>query len=181
MQGTAAVVGAAALAAVRSRGGGRLRDQRIVIYGAGTAGIGIADLLLDMMKAEGATDAEAHAAVWGLGSRGLLSETLGDKMRDFQRPYARPKAETAKWRLDSPGRVMLPDVIRNVQPTILIGTSGQPGAFTQAIVQEMASHVDRPIIMPLSNPTALVEALPSDLLAWTDGRALIATGSPFRP
>ena len=180
VQGTAAVVAAAALAAVKSQGG-RLADQRIVIHGAGTAGVGIADLLRDMMISEGATEADARAAIWGLGSRGLLSENLGDKLRNFQKPYARPAAETAGWTLDRPGRIELADVVRNVRPTILIGTSGQPGAFTEAIVRDMAAHVARPIIMPLSNPTALIEALPSDILAWTEGRALIATGSPFEP
>ena len=180
VQGTAAVVGAAALAAVRSQSG-RLRDQRVVISGAGTAGVGIADLLLDMMVAEGATPDEARANFWGLGSRGLLTDALGDRMRPFQKPYARTAAEVEGWKLDRPGRIGLADVVRNVHPTILIGTSGQAGAFTEAIVRDMASHVDRPIIMPLSNPTALIEALPADLLGWTDGRALLATGSPFKP
>ncbi|MFZ1411950.1 MAG: NAD-dependent malic enzyme [Micropruina sp.] len=180
VQGTAAVVGAAALAAVRAKGG-RLRDQRIVIHGAGTAGIGIADLLCELMKSEGATDAEAKAAVWGLNSRGLLTSALGSAMRDFQQPYARAAEETAEWIVDQPGRIELADVVRNVRPTLLIGTSAQPGCFTQEIVTEMAAHVAQPIIMPLSNPTALVEATPADLLAWTEGRALIATGSPFKP
>ncbi len=180
VQGTAAVVAAAALAAVRCQGG-RLRDQRIVISGAGTAGVGIADLMRELMVAEGASDAEARAQFWGLGSRGLLTEELGDRMRDFQRAYSRPAGETSGWVLDRPGRVGLADVVRNVRPTILIGTSGQPGSFTEAIVRDMAGHVERPIIMPLSNPTSLVEAYPADLLAWTEGRALIATGSPFGP
>ena len=133
----------------------------------------------DMMISEGATPQEATAAFWGLGSRGLLTTALGDKIRPFQRPYARQASETDTWTLDVDGRIGLADVIRNVRPTILIGTSGQPGAFTEQIVREMATHVDRPVIMPLSNPTSLVEATPGDLLAWTDGRALIATGSPF--
>jgi malate dehydrogenase (oxaloacetate-decarboxylating) len=178
VQGTAAVVGAAALAAVKACGG-RLVDQRIVIHGAGTAGVGVADLLRDMMISEGATPEQATAAFWGLGSRGLLTTALGDRIRPFQRPYARPAAETADWVLDVPGRIGLADVVRNVHPTILIGTSGQPRTFTEPIVREMAAHVARPVIMPLSNPTALVEATPADLLTWTDGQALIATGSPF--
>ena len=180
VHGTAAVVAAAALAAVRSQGQ-RLRDQRIVIHGAGTAGVGVADLLRDMMIHEGATPEHATAAFWGLGSRGLLSAALGDKIRPFQRPYARPATETDTWAIDTGGHIGLADVIRNVRPTIMIGTSGQPGAFTEPIVREMATHVDHPVIMPLSNPTALVEATPADLIAWTDGRALIATGSPFPP
>lgn len=179
VQGTAAVVGAAALAAVRSQGG-RLRDQRIVISGAGTAGVGIADLLMDMMVAEGASATEARSRFWGLSSKGLLTDALSS-VRPFQQPYARAASETADWLLDSPGRIGLADVVRNVEPTILIGTSGQPGTFTEEIVRAMAFHVERPIIMPLSNPTALIEALPHDLLVWTEGRALIATGSPFDP
>ena len=180
VQGTAAVVGAAALAAVRSQGG-RLRDQRIVISGAGTAGVGIANLMLDMMVAEGATLEEARSRFWGLGSRGLITEQLGDRLRPFQRPYARAASDSADWQLDRPGRIGLADVVRNVRPTILIGTSGQPDTFTEEIVRDMAAHVDRPIIMPLSNPTSLIEAHPRDLLIWTEGRALIATGSPFEP
>jgi len=180
VQGTAAVVAAAALSAVTSLGG-RLRDQRIVVHGAGTAGVGIADLLVDLMVADGASLEDARASVWGLGSRGLLRAELGDQMRGFQRPYARPAGETDAWMLDQPGRVGLADVVRNVRPTILIGTSGQPGSFTEAIVRDMASGADRPIIMPLSNPTVLCEATPADLLTWTEGRALIATGSPFQP
>jgi malate dehydrogenase (oxaloacetate-decarboxylating) len=178
VQGTAAVVGAAALAAVKACGG-RLVDQRIVIHGAGTAGIGIADLLRDMMIQEGATPEQATAAFWGLGSRGLLTSALGERIRPFQRPYARAAAETDDWVLDEPGRIGLADVVRNVHPTILIGTSGQPRTFTEPIVREMATHVSRPVIMPLSNPTSLAEATPADLIAWTAGKALIATGSPF--
>ena len=180
VQGTAAVVAAAALSAVRSQGQ-RLRDQRIVIHGAGTAGVGIADLLVDMMVAEGADADEARRSFWGLGSRGLLVESLGDRMRPFQVPYARTNADVADWHLQRQGRIDLADVVANVHPTILIGTSGQPGSFREDIVRDMAAHVERPIVMPLSNPTSLIEATPADLLAWTDGRALIATGSPFDP
>ncbi len=180
IQGTAAVVAAAALAAVRTRGE-QLRDQRIVIHGAGTAGVGVADLLRAMMIEEGATDAEARATFWGLGSRGLLTTALGERMRPFQVPYARPAEETADWKASRTGVIGLAEVVRRVHPTILIGTSGQPASFTQAIVTDMAAHTDRPVIFPLSNPTELAEATPADLLAWTDGRALIATGSPFAP
>lgn len=178
IQGTAAVVVAAALSAIRTSGT-RLADQRIVVHGAGTAGIGIASLLVDVMVSEGMGREMAMTRFWGLGSRGLLRE--GGRMRDFQRPFARPANELIDWTLDTPSRFELADVVRNVQPTILIGTSGQSGAFTRGVVTEMATHVHRPVIMPLSNPTSLCEALPSDLLEWTSGRALIATGSPFAP
>lgn len=179
VQGTAAVVSAAALAAIKGLGE-RLRDQRIVIYGAGTAGIGIADLFRDMMLDEGLSDAEAHNTFWCLNSRGLILEDSAG-VRDFQRPYARRPDEVAGWELDDHGRVSLADVVRNVRPTILIGTSGQPGTFTEPMIRGLAGHVRRPIILPLSNPTTLAEATPADLLEWTDGAALIATGSPFDP
>lgn len=178
IQGTAGVVVAAVLSAVRTSHT-RLADQRIVIHGAGTAGIGIADLLVDAMMAEGLTRDEAMQRFWGLSSRGLLIE--GGRLRDFQVPFARPADEVANWRLASPGQYSLADVVHNVQPTILIGTSAQGGAFTEQMVRGMAAHCERPIIMPLSNPTARAEATPADLLEWTDGRALIATGSPFDP
>lgn len=178
IQGTAAVVVAAALSAVQAAGS-RLADQRIVIHGAGSAGIGIADLMVDVMVRQGLSLDAARSRFWGLGSRGCLRE--GVSAREFQEPYLRPAAELAEWQLDAPGRYELADVVRNVRPTMLIGTSAQPGSFTEAIIREMASHVDRPIIMPLSNPTVLAEALPADVIEWTNGRALIATGSPFSP
>ena len=180
VQGTAAVVGAAALAGVRAKGE-KLSAQRVVIHGAGTAGIGIADLLVDLMVAEGLTPEQARQRFWVTASRGLVTDAPGAKARDFQRPYGRAHGEVEHWTLDEPGHIGLADVVRNVHPTILIGTSAQPGSFTQEIVTDMASHTERPIIMPLSNPTSLVEATPAHLLEWTSGRALIATGSPFDP
>ncbi len=181
IQGTAAVALAAVLAGVDVTGM-RLRDHRIVVYGGGTAGVGIADLLRDTLIRAGLTPEEAQAQFFGLGSRGLF---VDDQvlLRDFQRPYARTRAEVDGWEVTGgpSGGIGLADVVRNVRPTILIGTSTVAGAFTREIVTEMARHVDRPIIMPLSNPTSHAEALPADLIAWTDGRALIATGSPFGP
>ena len=178
IQGTAGVVVAAVLAAIRTSHT-RLADQRIVIHGAGTAGVGIAHLLLDIMVSQGIERDQAIRQFWGLSSRGLLIE--GGKLRDFQAPFARPADEVAGWKLDTLGHYELADVVRNVHPTILIGTSAQPGTFTEEIVRDMASHTDQPIIMPLSNPTTKAEALPSDVLEWTGGRALIASGSPFDP
>jgi malate dehydrogenase (oxaloacetate-decarboxylating) len=178
IQGTAGVVVAAVLSAISSART-RMSEQRIVIHGAGTAGVGIAQLLVDVMVSQGMSREEAMQQFWGLSSRGLLLE--GGRLRDFQEPFARPVSEVADWQLDTPGHYGLADVVRNVKPTILIGASAQAGAFTESIVRQMASHVDRPIIMPLSNPTARAEATPADLLEWTDGRVLIATGSPFDP
>jgi malate dehydrogenase (oxaloacetate-decarboxylating) len=178
MQGTAAVVLAAAFSAVRAAGQ-RMRDQRVVIHGAGTAGLGIADMLRDVMVREGLPDEEAARRFYPLGRNGLLTdETVG--MYDFQLPYAHPAGEVAGWSTGGDG-IRLADVVANARPTMLIGTSTQAGAFTEAIVKDMAGHVERPIIMPLSNPTSKAEALPEDLINWTGGRALVATGSPFAP
>lgn len=177
IQGTAAVVAAAVMAAVRASGT-PLSEHRIVVHGAGTAGIGIASLLRRVMVGQGTDPDEATGHFWGLGSRGLLRE--GIRLRDFQQPWARSAAELKKWRHH--GQAWgLADVVANVRPTILIGSSAQPGAFDEDLVTQMAGYCDRPIIMPLSNPTRKAEAVPSDLIAWTGGRALIATGSPFDP
>jgi malate dehydrogenase (oxaloacetate-decarboxylating) len=179
IQGTAAVVLAAAVGAVRAAGS-RMRDQTVVIHGAGTAGIGIADALRQVMIEDGLSLAEATGRFYALGSKGLLTDDYPGTVRDFQVRYARPAAEISTWRRDD-GRIGLAEVVNHARPTMLIGTSTQPGAFTEQIVTEMAAHVARPIIMPLSNPTSHSEAQPTDLIAWTDGRALIATGSPFGP
>ncbi len=178
VQGTAAIVLAAAISASKAAGLSS-EDQRIVIHGAGTAGVGIADLILQEMMRRGLSREEAYARFWCLGSRGLIVE--GTPMRPFQEPYARPAAEVATWTRTSSSTIGLADVVRNVKPTMLIGTSAQRGSFTEQIVRDMAAQAPRPIIMPLSNPTRKCEARPVDLLDWTDGRALIATGSPFKP
>ena len=179
MQGTAAVVMAAAFAAVRAAGS-RMRDQRVVIHGAGTAGLGIADLMRDEMVREGLSREDATRRFWALGRRGLLTDDRTEHQFDFQRLYAWPAAEAAEWST-SGGAPNLAEVVAHAQPTMLIGTSTQAGAFSEPIVRQMASAVDRPIIMPLSNPTSKAEAVPADLIRWTDGRALVATGSPFDP
>jgi malate dehydrogenase (oxaloacetate-decarboxylating) len=181
MQGTAAVVLAAALAATRASGT-RMADQRVVIHGAGTAGVGIADMLREAMVGEGLGPEEATRRFWCLDRDGLLTDDRADRLLDFQRLYARPAAEVAGWSRTGTGQgPSLVEVVGHVRPTMLIGTSTQAGAFTEAIVRQMAAHVDRPVIMPLSNPTSRAEATPADLIAWTDGRALVATGSPFAP
>ena len=179
MQGTAAVVMAAAFAAVNAAGS-RMRDQRVVIHGAGTAGLGIADLMRDEMVREGLSREDATRRFWALGRRGLLTDDRTEHQFDFQRPYAWPAAEAAEWST-SGGAPNLAEVVAHTRPTMLIGTSTQAGAFSEPIVRQMASTVDRPIIMPLSNPTSKAEAVPADLIRWTDGRALVATGSPFDP
>jgi malate dehydrogenase (oxaloacetate-decarboxylating) len=180
MQGTGAVNLAAVLAGARASHT-PLNQHRVVIFGSGTAGIGIADQLQDAMTGGGLDPAAARARLWCLDRYGLLTDDMTG-LRDFQVPYARPAAEVRGW----PGHgtasgIGLAEVVGRVHPTILIGTSTQHGAFTERIVREMAAHVDRPVILPMSNPTTLSEATPADLLAWTGGRALIATGSPFGP
>ena len=179
MQGTAAVVFAAILAAIRISGGS-LRDQRVVILGAGTAGMGIADMVRDAMVEEGLSAEEATRRFWALDRKGLLTDDRTAGMRDFQVPYAHPAGDVAGW-AGPDGAIRLAEVVANARPTVLIGTSTQPGAFSEPIVRRMAAAVERPIILPLSNPTSRCEALPEDLLRWTDGRALVATGSPFPP
>lgn len=179
MQGTAAVVLAAIFSGMAVNGT-RMRDQRVVIHGSGTAGLGIADMMRDQMVREGLGHDEATRRFWALGRSGLLTDDRAEHMYDFQLPYARPIAEVSQW-AGAGGRPGLAQTVAHVKPTILIGTSTQTGAFNEALVRDMASHTDRPIILPLSNPTSKAEAVPADLLRWTDGRALIATGSPFAP
>ncbi len=180
MPGTGAVNLAAVLAGARASQT-PLTQHRIVIFGSGTAGIGIADQLHDAMTSDGLNSAAARARFWCLDRLGLLTDDMTG-LRDFQLPYARPATEVGDW----PGHgtasgIGLAEVVGRVHPTILVGTSTVHGAFTEQIVRDMAAHVDRPVILPMSNPTSLSEAAPADLVAWTGGRALIATGSPFGP
>lgn len=179
VQGTGAISLAAITNALKVTGA-RMRDQRVVLLGCGTAGIGIADQLRTAMMADGADRLKATRLFWGLGRHGLITDDMVARLRDFQVPYARPADEVRGWARDDDGIGLL-EVVRRVKPTILIGVSTIPGAFTEEVVREMAAHVERPIIMPLTNPTLLSEAVPEDLIAWTGGRALIATGSPFAP
>lgn len=180
VQGTAAVALAAILAGVQVTGM-PLHEHRVVIFGAGTAGIGVADLLRDEMMREGLDEAQARGRFHALDSRGLLTDATPERLRPYQVPYARSAAEVASWPGTDHGSIGLAEVVRQVGPTILVGTSTVGGAFTEEVVRQMASGCERPIIMPMSNPTSRAEAVPADLLAWTDGRALVATGSPFGP
>ena len=180
MQGTAAVVLAAIFSGLGVTGS-RMRDQRVVIHGSGTAGLGIADMMRDVMVREGLSREEATRRFWALGRRGLLTDDRAAhtaRLPTALRPPGRRGRVLDQARRRTPG---LAQTVANVQPTMLIGTSTQTGAFTEAIVRDMAAHTERPIILPLSNPTSQCEALPADLINWTDGRALIATGSPFPP
>lgn len=177
IQGTAAVTLGALWAAVRVAGG-RLRDQQVVFLGAGSAGTGVGDLLRTAMIEDGLTEADARSRQWFLSSRGLLHTQMSGLAAEMQ-GYAQPAERVASWKRDAAGCIPLAEVVRQVRPTALIGVSGQPGTFTEAVIRDMASHVERPIVFPLSNPTSRSEATPADLVAWTEGRALVATGSPF--
>ncbi|HEY7011596.1 MAG TPA: NAD-dependent malic enzyme [Streptosporangiaceae bacterium] len=180
IQGTGAVNLAAVLAAAKAAGTA-LPEHRVVIFGAGTAGTGIADQLSAAMRSGGLDQEAARARFWAVDKAGLVT-TATPGLNDAQRRYARPAAEVAGWPEDPGlGGIGLAEVVRRVHPTILIGTSGRTGAFTEPVVREMAAHCARPVILPMSNPTSLSEAVPADLIRWTEGHALVATGSPFPP
>jgi malate dehydrogenase (oxaloacetate-decarboxylating) len=181
MQGTGAITLAAAISAVRVCGT-TMRNQRVVIFGAGTAGIGIADQIRDAMVREGLSKEEASGRFWCVDRDGLLTDDMAGRLSDYQAVYARPDGECRSWKHEAnAGGINLAEVVRRVKPTMLIGASTVSGSFTEAIVKDMAAHTNRPIIFALSNPPVRAEAKPADLIAWTEGRVLVATGSPFPP
>ncbi len=181
MQGAGAIALAAAISAVRVSGT-PLRHQRVVIFGAGTAGIGIADQMRGAMVIEGLFKEDADRRFWCVDRQGLLTKDMAGALHDYQASYARPTAESKGWKRDDNGNgIGLAEVVRRVKPTMLIGASTAAGSFTESIVKEMAAHTERPIVFALSSPAAWAEANPADLIGWTDGRALIATGSLFAP
>jgi malate dehydrogenase (oxaloacetate-decarboxylating) len=180
MQGTGAITLAAAISAVRVCGT-PLRNQKVVIFGAGTAGVGVADQIRDAMVREGLTPEQATSLFWCVDRQGLLTAGMTEALHDFQTSYARPDAESSRWKRDGGNGIGLAEVVRRVKPTMLIGASALPGGFTESIVRDMAANTERPIIFVLSGPPVRAEANAADLIAWTDGRALIATGSPYSP
>jgi malate dehydrogenase (oxaloacetate-decarboxylating) len=203
MQGTGAVVMAGLFNALKVTGT-RWREQRVVILGGGTAGVGIADQIRDQMVRNGLDEAAATRRVWIVDLPGLLTDDMGDSLLDYQRPYARPAAEAAGWaktpvEVDpsaalrwpqmaalrqaraTSGIVTLETVVGQVKPTVLIGTSTSHGAFTQQVVEIMSASTERPVIFPVSNPTSKIEAMPADIIAWSRGKALVATGLPIPP
>lgn len=179
IQGTAAVAAGTLLAAIHLTAV-PLSQQRIVLVGAGAAGTGIGGLMLRTMADSNMAESDARARFWAVDRDGLLLEGMPG-LRPSQEPFARTRASVEGWQLVHPDRIGLLDVVRNVKPTALIGVSGQQGAFTEEVVRAMAGAVQRPVIFPLSNPTSRSEASPEDLIAWSDGRAIIGTGSPFPP
>jgi malate dehydrogenase (oxaloacetate-decarboxylating) len=203
MQGTGAVVMAGLFNALKVTGT-RWREQCVVILGGGTAGVGIADQIRDQMVRDGLDEAAATRQVWIVDLPGLLTDDMGDGLLDYQRPYARPAAEAAGWaktpvQVDpsaalrwpqmaalrqaraTSGIVTLETVVGQVKPTILIGASTSHGAFTQQVVESMSAGTERPVIFPVSNPTSQIEAMPVDVIAWSRGKALVATGLPIPP
>jgi malate dehydrogenase (oxaloacetate-decarboxylating) len=178
IQGTAAVATATLVSAINVTGI-PLEQQRIVVVGFGSAGLGITNLLAQLMRDQGMSDDGVRARFYAIDRSGLVTRN-GKGVRREQLPYARDDRDVESWRQPN-GEIALLDVVRNAQPTVLIGVSGQAGAFTEAAVREMAKHTARPIIFPLSNPTSRSEATAQDLMDWTEGRAIISTGSPFEP
>jgi malate dehydrogenase (oxaloacetate-decarboxylating) len=179
IQGTAAVALGAVLGALGVTGK-RLRDQQIVFLGAGSAATGVADYLRSALVEDGLSEAEARSRFWMVDKEGLLHTGRTD-LTPEQRVYAQPADRVKDWPRTSGGKIGLADVIGRVEATVLIGLSTVAGAFSEPIVREMARKVERPVIFPLSNPTARSEAKPDDLIRWTGGRALIGTGSPYPP
>jgi malate dehydrogenase (oxaloacetate-decarboxylating) len=203
MQGTGAIVMAGLYSAVKVTGT-RWRDQRVVIFGGGTAGIGIADQIHDQMIRDGLDQRQATRNIWVVDLPGLLTDDMSEAVLDYQRPYLRPAAEAAGWdksaveidpsatvrwpqmadlqaaRAES-GIIGLQTVIEKIKPTILIGTSTAHGTFTQEVIETMSTAVVRPIIFPISNPTEKIEAVPADIITWSKGKALVSTGLPWDP
>lgn len=179
MQGTGIVTSANIISAVKGQGLA-LKDQVIVMHGAGTASCGIADQIADLMAEEGISLKQARKQFWILNSKGLLT-TYQEGLASFQKPYMHDQAEVQNWKVKDQKSISLEEVVYNVKPTILIGCSTAYNAFTEKIVKQMAQNVERPIIMPLSNPVTKSEAHPHDLIRWTEGKAIIATGSPYPP
>jgi malate dehydrogenase (oxaloacetate-decarboxylating) len=179
IQGTATVVLAAVLSALRQTGR-KIADQRVVVVGAGSAGTGIAEQIVAAIVAEGRSEAEARSRIFMVDRAGVLTDDMDDLL-PFQTPLAQPRAAVADWDQGNGGAGTLLGVVENVKPSVMIGVTGVPGLFTEQVVGAMAAGNERPIVMPLSNPTSRAEATPADVIEWTDGSALVATGSPFDP
>lgn len=179
VQGTA-VVAAGTLMASTNVTGVPLKDQRIAVLGAGGAGTGIVSLLLQAMVEDGLSEAEARSRFYLIDREGLLVEGMSGLL-PFQERFAQPRSAVTGWVLEREGVIGLGDVVRNVRPTVLMGVSGQPGAFSEDIVRAMAASVERPVIFPLSNPNSRTEATPAELMTWTEGRAVVGVGSPVPP
>ena len=178
IQGTAAVSVGSLIAASRAAGK-QLKDQKVAFLGAGSAGCGIAEQIVAQMVAEGLTDAQARSQIYMVDRFGLLTENQPNLL-NFQSRLVQKIDAVSHWG-NAEEAISLFDVVKNAKPTVLIGVSGQPGLFTEEVIRTLAENCERPIVLPLSNPTSRVEAVPADIIEWTNGKALIATGSPFAP
>lgn len=178
MQGTGAIVMAAVFSGLKVTKQ-TFAEQRLVVYGAGTAGTGMADQISAAMERDGLSREEAKKRVWLIDRNGLVTDDMAD-LPDYQQAYARPAAEVAGWQ-KADGKISLLEVVKQVKPTILIGTSTDHGAFTEAVVRALCAGVERPILLPLSNPTERIEVMPADAIAWSDGKALLSVGIPVPP
>jgi malic enzyme len=179
IQGTAGVVVAGLLSALRITKQ-RMRDQLIVFAGAGASAQGISHLIVSAMVEDGLTREEATRRIWTVDSAGLVTKSR-TKLEDFKATFARELDEVARYTVKDKAKITLAETLANVKPTILIGTSGTPGTFTQEVVELMAKINERPVVFPLSNPTSKAECTAGDAIRWSDGRAIVATGSPFDP
>ncbi|MDX1301716.1 NAD-dependent malic enzyme [Photobacterium sp.] len=178
IQGTAAVTVGSLLAACKAAGS-KLSEQRITFLGAGSAGCGIAEAIIAQMVSEGISEQQARSQVYMVDRWGLLIDDMPNLL-NFQQRLVQKRHALTEWDTQD-NNVSLLDVMRNAKPTVLIGVSGVPGLFSEDVIREMHKHCERPIVFPLSNPTSRVEATPADIIRWTDGKALVATGSPFDP
>ena len=178
MQGTGAIVMAAVFSGLKVTKQA-FAEQRLVVYGAGTAGTGMADQISAAMERDGLSREEAKKRVWLIDRNGLVTDDMAD-LPDYQQAYARPAAEVTDWQ-KADGKISLLEVVKQVKPTILIGTSTDHGAFTEAVVKALCAGVERPILLPLSNPTERIEVMPADAIAWSDGKALLSVGIPVPP
>ena len=178
MQGTGAIVMAAVFSGLKVTKQ-TFAEQRLVVYGAGTAGTGMADQISAAMEREGLSREEAKQRVWLIDINGLVTDDM-DGLPDYQQEYARPAAEVTDW-AKTDGKIGLLEVVKQVKPTILIGTSTDHGAFTEDVVKALCAGVERPILLPLSNPTEKIEVMPSEAIKWSDGKALISVGIPVPP
>jgi len=177
IQGTAAIATATLLSAINVTGT-PLTEQRVACFGFGGAGIGISSLILSAMRQAGLSEKEAYSRFYALNRHGLIVEG-GKDVRLDQKPFARTRADVAGWNVADPQNIGLLEVMNNAKPTVLIGVSGQPNTFTEDAIRTMAKNVKRPVVFPLSNPVSRCEATPQQIVDWTEGRALIGTGSPF--
>ncbi|ERF77547.1 NAD-dependent malic enzyme [Gallibacterium anatis] len=178
MQGTGAIVMAAVISGLKVTKQS-FAEQRLVVYGAGTAGTGMADQISAAMERNGLSREEAKKRVWLIDINGLVTDDMPN-LPNYQQEYARPAAEVADWTREN-GKIGLLEVVKQVKPTILIGTSTDHGAFTEEVVKSLCEGVERPILLPLSNPTERIEVMPQDAIPWSQGKALIATGIPVEP